>query len=334
MTGCVRRSRAGTCRRSLSCSGRGDRSPSEANPFSSTATSSRSTRGTTAPAGSTCTTGGCSFSLGAAGCNGCCRCSTTKTTPTASSSFAAFAEAFRRAARRVPPRPGVGDARVQPTTRARSRQPELPRLTRAGSPERGGRGRCAQITRHGLRRGQGVEDRLLGGIGGGGEDRVHRPWGSISRSWLTCSTRRGASCRLQRRGRGRRSRCARTRPTRASPTVARLASRRHCTASSGASVARITMIEPWSGVGERGVLRTDRPSKRQSVDPQRLPVAVVGLDQGPDGEAPRRRVHHPGGGADAPLEVVADHPGPTADIALRHRARGRRVKGCPCIAPL
>ena len=95
-TGSARRSRTGTCRRRLSSSGRGDRSPSGANPSSSTATSSRLTSGTTAPPGSTCTTGGCSSSLGAAGCNGCCRSSTAMPTLIGSSTaFAGFAAALR-----------------------------------------------------------------------------------------------------------------------------------------------------------------------------------------------------------------------------------------------
>ncbi len=95
------------------------------------------------------------------------------------------------------------------------------------------------------------------------------------------------------------------------------------------------MIEPPSGVARaltasslvpwrRDLFVGDGRSHRHPVDAQQRPLAVVRLHQDPDGPVAGAS----GGGADAALELVADHPGPATDVALRHRSGGsRRERG-------
>ncbi|MNL10457.1 hypothetical protein D3C87_1312560 [compost metagenome] len=59
---------------------------------------------------------------------------------------------------------------------------------------------------------------------------------------------------------------------------------------------------------------------RVAIDTQFVADAMVGLDDGADGPAALGTVQSPRGGADAALELMADHAAATADIALRHRA--------------
>jgi D-aminopeptidase len=54
-----------------------------------------------------------------------------------------------------------------------------------------------------------------------------------------------------------------------------------------------------------------------AIDPQPGPLSVVGLDHDPDRVATERRRDDPRGGSDPALELVADHAGPAADVALR-----------------
>ena len=130
-----------------------------------------------------------------------------------------------------------------------------------------------------------------------------------------------------------------TPPTRASPTVARCASRRHWCGSSGASVATTTMIEP--ALGRRGAAAATAPRRSGSRRPtgtpsiaQQIAPAVVGLDQHADRPAAALRRQDARGGADAALELVADHPGAAADAALGDRAaRGRVERGEDVLRP-
>ena len=114
-----------------------------------------------------------------------------------------------------------------------------------------------------------------------------------------------------------------TPPVRAIPNVARWASRRHCSGSSGASVATTTMIDPLpagSGPSDaRHGVEPDLQPHGDAVDGEPFAPAVVGLDEDSDDvvAGPAR------GGADPALEVVADHPGAAADGALVDRTSRR-----------
>src|SRR3954451_1867056 len=70
----------------------------------------------------------------------------------------------------------------------------------------------------------------------------------------------------------------------------------------------------------------DRFADRHAIDPQPGALAVVRLDEHADREAASVVWDDPGGRPDAALELVADHPRPPADIALRDgsgRCRGQ-----------
>src|SRR5215207_8900727 len=97
-------------------------------------------------------------------------------------------------------------------------------------------------------------------------------------------------------------------PVRATPSPARWARRSHWCGSRGASVAATMMIDP------------PRPGPG-ALDAQALAPAVVGLDQDAHRPAAVGLLQHPGGGADAPLEAMADHARAPADVALRDRSR-------------
>ena len=116
-------------------------------------------------------------------------------------------------------------------------------------------------------------------------------------------------------------------PTMATPRPTRFASRLSWCGSSGASVATTPMIElvlplpprarsPSSGM--RSAI--SRPTGTPAIVEIRS-VAVVRLNQHPHREPAVRRVQRARCRADPALEVVADHRGPAADVALRHGSR-------------
>ena len=100
------------------------------------------------------------------------------------------------------------------------------------------------------------------------------------------------------------------------------------------------MIEPEPGGGSAAdpadlVIRAwdlvdaDLRADRRAVHAEPRPLAVVGLDQDADGVAATIGRHHPRRRPDPALELVADHPGPAADVALGDRPAGRRVERRP-----
>ena len=126
-------------------------------------------------------------------------------------------------------------------------------------------------------------------------------------------------------------------PARAMPRPARWASRSHWWGRSGASVATTTMIEPdRRAVGvapppgsrrlvvrARDLVVADRLADRHAVDPE--PARACRSWPGratPTVQPPRVRVDDPRRRPDAALELVADHPGAAADVALGDRAAG------------
>ncbi len=77
--------------------------------------------------------------------------------------------------------------------------------------------------------------------------------------------------------------------------------------------------------GARDFGRGDCEADRDAVDPQELASPVVRLYERADGEAAGFGRDDAGRGADAALELVADHAGPTPDPTLGDRAAGRSV---------
>jgi len=71
-------------------------------------------------------------------------------------------------------------------------------------------------------------------------------------------------------------------------------------------------------------VEADRLADRDPVDPEPVAAAVVGLDEDADREAAPCRVDDARCRPDPALELVADHPGPAADAALRDRPVHRR----------
>ena len=196
-----------------------------------------------------------------------------------------------------------------------------------------GRGRCGPCSRSSSRP-RSCALRIASSVASAAASNSGRSCSSGSqRADLAARARACAArgCRSRRRGRCRRCRCGRCRRPRRGRSVARRASRWHWIGSSGASVARTTMIEPSArrALRSRGIGTTIEPdlaADRHAVDAQ----LRRGCHSWP---APaRRRCKRPAGvsadarrGADAALELVADHAGAAADIALGHRAaRGAR----------
>jgi len=73
--------------------------------------------------------------------------------------------------------------------------------------------------------------------------------------------------------------------------------------------------------------QADPDAHRRAVDREPAPDPVVGLHLDADRADPVPGVGHPGGGADAALETVTDHPGARPDVALGHRT-GSGVGDC------
>src|SRR5207302_11174122 len=65
---------------------------------------------------------------------------------------------------------------------------------------------------------------------------------------------------------------------------------------------------------------------RHAGDAQQWTAAVIALHQHADGVLRGLDPGPPGGGADSPLELIADHTGPAADTALGDGPRARRVE--------
>src|SRR5260221_3685683 len=80
-------------------------------------------------------------------------------------------------------------------------------------------------------------------------------------------------------------------------------------------------------MGRGNLADRDRLPDRSAVDPQQAAAAVIGLNEHAD--CPAAEVHRddPRCGPDPALELVTDHAGPAADVALGNRAaRGRRER--------
>ena len=146
-----------------------------------------------------------------------------------------------------------------------------------------------------------------------------------------CAARAPPRSPSRRRRRCRPSRCRRSCPCARGRGAARRAMRFSWCGSSGASVAITTMIEPVSPCDVR-VVAVDAVvaqvlADRHAGDAQRVAHAVVGLHQ----HADRVRswpatVDAARGRADAALELVADHAGAAADVALGDRPAACRVE--------
>ena len=131
-----------------------------------------------------------------------------------------------------------------------------------------------------------------------------------------------------------------TLPVRARPSAARRARRFSWCGSSGASVATTMMIEPVSVLAS--TRRSSRISQARPGTPaiaQLVAQAEVRLHQHADACSRRRLARStPRGGADAALELEADHARAAADVALGHRSAGaraveaprRRARPCTC----
>ena len=79
-------------------------------------------------------------------------------------------------------------------------------------------------------------------------------------------------------------------------------------------------------VRARDLVDADLGTDRHAVHAEPSALAVVGLDQDADRVTATVGRHHPRRRPDPALELVADHPRPATDVALRDRSAGRGVE--------